>query len=356
MFILEVESTPEYLVQQQVIADPSEVCVSRLTGGVSNQVLLVEFADQNRANWVIKQARDRLAVAQEWLCSVERLIREMDTLQICNELIQAASVPLIGVQAVVPAIHFEDRENYVYAMTAAAENCRVWKRDLLDGVVDQTVAKACGWMLGVLHSGSWNAEGVQDLIGSTEFFDDLRLDPYYRQIARVHQELQAPVDRLLELNLNYRNCLVHGDYSPKNILVNDESVVLLDFEVGHYGDPAFDLGFFLTHLHIKALIAGDRFDEYASLIDVFWSAYATEICKVLSEQELVALEYRSCLNLGGCLVARVDGKSPVEYLADDSTKALVRNVGWQALVDEVGSLDAVGEMMRIELFKEQQAK
>ena len=101
------------------------------------------------------------------------------------------------------------------------------------------------------------------------------------------------------------------------------------------------------------MIAGDRFDEYASLIDVFWSAYATEICKVLSEQELVALEYRSCLNLGGCLVARVDGKSPVEYLADDSTKALVRNVGWQALVDEVGSLDAVGEMMRIELFKEQ---
>ena len=149
---------------------------------------------------------------------------------------------------------------------------------------------------------------------------------------------------------------MHGDYSPKNILVNDESVVLLDFEVGHFGDPAFDLGFFLTHLHIKALIAGNRFDEYASLIDVFWNAYVEKISKVLSEQEFVALEQRSCLNLGGCLVARIDGKSPVEYLADDSTKALVRNVGWQALVDEVGSLEAVREMMRIELFKEQQAK
>ena len=353
MFILEVESAPEYLVQQQVVADPSEVSVSLLTGGVSNRVLLVEFADRNRANWVVKQARDRLAVEQEWLCSVERVIREMDTLQICNELIQAASAPSNGVQAVVPAIHFEDRENYVYAMTAAAEDCRVWKRDLLDGVVDQAVAKACGWMLGVLHSGSWKAEAIQNLIGSTEFFDDLRLDPYYRQITRVHPELQAPVSRLLESNINHRNCLVHGDYSPKNILVNDQCVVLLDFEVGHFGDPAFDLGFFLTHLHIKALIAGNRFDEYASLIDVFWNAYVEEISKVLSEQEFVALEQRSCLNLGGCLVARIDGKSPVEYLADDSTKAVVRNVGWQVLVDEVEGLGAVREIMRIQLSKEQ---
>ena len=122
---------------------------------------------------------------------------------------------------------------------------------------------------------------------------------------------------------------------------------------GHFGDPAFDLGFFLTHLHIKALIAGNRFDEYASLIDVFWNAYVEEISKVLSEQEFVALEQRSCLNLGGCLVARIDGKSPVEYLADDSTKAVVRNVGWQVLVDEVEGLGAVREIMRIQLSKEQ---
>ena len=86
---------------------------------------------------------------------------------------------------------------------------------------------------------------------------------------------------------------------------------------------------------------------------MFWNAYVEEISKVLSEQEFVALEQRSCLNLGGCLVARIDGKSPVEYLADDSTKAVVRNVGWQVLVDEVEGLGAVREIMRIQLSKEQ---
>tara|TARA_B100000945_G_C20405503_1_gene609772 strand:- start:818 stop:1879 length:1062 start_codon:yes stop_codon:yes gene_type:complete len=353
VYILEVESTPEYLVHQQVITEPSEVSVSLLDGGVSNRVLLVEFTDSARENWVLKQARDRLAVEQEWLCSVERVIREMDTLQICNDMIQLASVPLSGVPAVVPAIHFEDRNNYVYAMTAAAADCRVWKTDLLDGVVDSSVAQACGWLLGVLHAGSWMNGAVRNAIGSTEFFDDLRLDPYYRQIARVHSALQAPVDRLLELNGSHRHCLVHGDYSPKNILVNEQQVILLDFEVGHFGDPAFDLGFFLTHLHIKTLIAGSRVEEYASLIDRFWIAYQAQVSNVLSQQELVSLERRTCLNLGGCLVARVDGKSPVEYLVDESVKTVVRNVGWNILVSELETLAEVRELMHSELQKKQ---
>ncbi len=345
MFVLEVESTPEYLIRHQVIADPAEVCVSLLTGGVSNRVLLVEFSDPARENWVIKQARDRLAVEQEWLCSVERVIREMDTLRICNEVIQSTQSVSPNLQAVVPAIHFEDRENFVYAMTAAPADCREWKRDLLDGSADPQVAEACGWLLGVLHSGSWNADDVQQRIGSTEFFDDLRLDPYYRQIARVHPELQAPVANLLELNETHRHCLVHGDYSPKNILVNDQSVILLDFEVGHFGDPAFDLGFFLAHLHIKTMIAGEKFDEYARLIDRFWEAYAKVMAGVLQDDELKALERRACLNLGGCLVARVDGKSPVEYLTGEEIKRIVRQAGWEILTSPQEGLASVRTLM-----------
>ena len=345
VYILEVESTPEYLVHQQVISEPSEVRVSLLTGGVSNRVLRVEFHDPQRENWVIKQAREKLAVEQEWLCSVERLIREMDTLQICNQLIKQTQTKSPGHQASVPEIHFEDRENYVYGMTAASADCRVWKADLLDGEVDPRVAQGCGWLLGVLHAGSWGHDAVQQSIGSTEFFDDLRLDPYYRQIARVHLELKESVERLLTLNQQHRHCLVHGDYSPKNILVNDSSVVLLDFEVGHYGDPAFDLGFFLTHLHIKTLISGSRFNQYTELIDQFWQSYSQVMRDVLSPTELDVLEARACQNLGGCLLARVDGKSPVEYLTEQNYKAAVRHVGWNTLVNELPSLAAVRELM-----------
>ena len=349
MYLLEVDSTPDYLVGQQVISEVSEVQVSLLTGGVSNRVILVEFEDAQRPNWVIKQARDRLAVEQEWLCSVERVLREMDMLQICNQLIGTSSALAGQRRAVVPEILFEDRENYVYAMTAADSDSRVWKQDLLAGHVDPQVAECCGWLLGVLHSQSWGADSVRQRIASTEFFDDLRLDPYYRQVARVHSELEDPVAKLLQSNLENRHCLVHGDFSPKNILVNDRAVVLLDFEVGHYGDPAFDLGFFLTHLHIKTLISGNRFDDYAALIDGFWGAYKTQMMTVLDTSEMSALECRACLNLGGCLLARVDGKSPVEYLTDASQQELVRRVGWQALTENKNSLAVVRESMLAEL-------
>lgn len=349
MYILEVETTPEYLIRQQVISDPAEVRVSLLTGGVSNRVLLVEFMDPRRENWVVKQARDRLAVEQEWLCSVERVIREMDTLRICNQLVRQTQTDSPGYKAVVPEIHFEDRENYVYAMTAASADCSVWKEDLLAGIVDSRVAQGCGWLLGVLHAGSWGNEAVQQSIGSTEFFEDLRLDPYYRQIARVHAELTEPVERLLASNQQYRHCLVHGDFSPKNILVNDEAVVLLDFEVGHYGDPAFDLGFFLTHLHIKTLISGSRFYQYIELIDQFWQSYSQVMRDVLSPSDLNALEARACQNLGGCLLARIDGKSPVEYLNQQKHKAIVRHVGWFTLVNELQTLAAVRKLMDSEV-------
>ena len=351
MDILSVESTPGYLVDQQVIAHSDEVLVTQLMGGVSNYVLLVEFLDTQRQNWVLKQARDRLAVEQEWLCSVERVIREMDTMQICHDIIAASGCAPDGRQAVVPEIHFEDRDNYIYAMTAAPKDCRVWKQDLLGGIVDSDVARSCGWLLGVLHSQSWDSQEVQSQISSTEFFDDLRLDPYYRQIARVHAGLNSPIEKLLQSNLDHRLCLVHGDYSPKNILVDKQSVVLLDFEVGHYGDPAFDLGFFLTHLHIKTLIAGTRFNEYANLIDVFWDAYQQQLQTVLSEADLQALQERAALNLGACLIARVDGKSPVEYLTDLEQQACVRQVGWTTLVEEADDLQRVREIMKATMLR-----
>ena len=128
-------------------------------------------------------------------------------------------------------------------------------------------------------------------------------------------------------------------------MVNDSSVVLLDFEVGHYGDPAFDLGFFLTHLHIKTLISGSRFNQYTELIDQFWQSYSQVMRDVLSPTELDVLEARACQNLGGCLLARVDGKSPVEYLTEQNYKAAVRHVGWNTLVNELPSLAAVRELM-----------
>jgi len=121
---------------------------------------------------------------------------------------------------------------------------------------------------------------------------------------------------------------VHGDYSPKNLLVWPGHVMLIDFEVGHYGDPAFDLGFFLSHLVLKSIWSGRRQAEYCQLAAEFWRAYHERLAATISAAELTALEERMLSNLAGCLLARIDGKSPVDYLSEDQrgvARGLARN-------------------------------
>ena len=61
--------------------------------------------------------------------------------------------------------------------------------------------------------------------------------------------LRAEAERLVTC----RSVLVHGDFSPKNLLVSGDRLVIIDCEVAWYGDPAFDLAFLLNHLCLKAL-------------------------------------------------------------------------------------------------------
>jgi 5-methylthioribose kinase len=342
MFILEVDTVGQYLVDQDVIASAGDVQVRQLLGGVSNRVLLVVFSG-GKESWVLKQARERLAVEQPWFCSVKRVLREMDVLQISNRMLaeQANALPC---QSVVPEILFEDRENYVYAMTAMPGNAREWKQDLLAGELDAEIFKSVGWLLGTLHSSSWEDSEIAKTVGDQGFFEELRIDPYYRQIARVHPALLPAIDALVSDLAGHRHCLVHGDFSPKNMLVDDTDVarlMLLDFEVGHFGDPAFDLGFFLTHLVIKSIHDSSRAVQYAKMVQVFMEEYQRVMLPRVGDAAVAEIEGRGCTNLGACLVARVDGKSPVEYLSDLGQQETVRQLGKRLLLDGVQRVENV---------------
>jgi aminoglycoside phosphotransferase (APT) family kinase protein len=342
MFILEVDTVGQYLVDQEVIASVSDVQVRQLLGGVSNRVLLVVFSE-DKEPWVLKQAREQLAVEQPWFCSVRRVLREMDVLQISNRLL-ADKANALQCQSVVPKILFEDRENYVYAMTAMQGNAREWKQDLLAGKLDTEIFKSVGWLLGTLHSGSWEDSEIAERVGDQRFFEELRIDPYYKQIARVHPALQPAIDGLLSDLADQRHCLVHGDFSPKNMLVDDTAVtrlMLLDFEVGHFGDPAFDLGFFLTHLVIKSIRDSPRVVQYAAMAQIFIEEYQRVMLPRVGEAVVAEIERRGCTNLGACLVARVDGKSPVEYLSDPEQQETVRQLGKRLLLGDVERVENV---------------
>ncbi len=360
MIVLEAETAAEYLVTQGWTDAAFRITAKTLSGGVSNRVILVCCETANPPALVLKQARRRLQVAQLWECGMERVFREIDTLKICQQILAKDVDASLVFAPTVPRLVFEDRENFVFAMTAAPDEHVVWKEQLLAGTANVEIARACGHLLAKLHGDSWLDPDVCSLLDDTTFFDDLRLDPYYRQISRVHGELRQPVAELLESLQQHKRCLVHGDFSPKNLLVTDNQVILLDFEVGHFGDPAFDLGFFLTHLVIKAIRADDAFDAYWQLIDVFWTRYLHDLSAgilsagilsagILSAgiapRELELLPQRVLRNLGACLIARVDGKSPVDYLpdADQSSndqssnevgpKSKVRQTGWSLLTN-----------------------
>lgn len=351
MYELTSETALAYLAARgRGYDEPIEV--RELLGGVSNVVLLVTLPERGE-RFVLKQARGRLRVKEEWLCPVERIWREALTLRICGELLAKLRIANCGLrnegqsppptsimaafQPCVPEVLWEDRENYCFAMRAAPEGHQTWKELLLAGELPLSlgIAAACGQMLAALHGGSWGNAEIAGRLDDRTFFDQLRIDPYYRQVAKVHPDLAPQIQSLIDSVWSHRQCLVHGDFSPKNLLVwqgsrlapRDESitrsvmpalgqVMLIDFEVGHYGDPAFDLGFFLTHLVLKAIRSRTKRDGYLRLATVFWNTYRAGLTGKASAHEIDDLERRAMGNLAGCMLARVDGKSPVEYLSN----------------------------------------
>jgi 5-methylthioribose kinase len=328
---IDSDTTADYLRETGRVGLTEDVAVRELSGGVSNLVLLVTLPARSHS-LVVKQARERLRVKDDWRCSPERIWREVAVLRICGELLAARSTEVEArsedrLTAFVPEVLWEDRENYVYAMTAAPENHKTWKEMLLAGQIEQSreIAVTCGRLLGQLHAASWRDESIARELDDRSYFDQLRVDPYYRRVAAVHSDLTPRIGELIDSVWQHRRCLVHGDFSPKNLLVWPSRIMLIDFEVGHYGDPAFDLGFFLTHLMLKSVWSGSSRNEYLGLADDFWQAYRSTLAPHIPAAELLSLERRLLLNFAGCLLARVDGKSPVDYLAA-SQQATVRQI------------------------------
>jgi hypothetical protein len=330
------DTASDYLRSSGRVASNEPIEVRELAGGVSNVVLLVTLPWRGE-RFVLKQARERLRVQEDWRCSVERIWGEVEVLRICGELLvegrRTKDEGRILFAPCVPGVLWEDRANYMYAMAAAPEVHRTWKEALLGEWTKDNlrVAVAAGRLLGRLHAGTWRNNTVARQLDDRSFFDQLRLDPYYRFTAGVHGDRAPQLKQLIDSVWSHRLCLVHGDFSPKNLLVSPGQAMLIDFEVGHYGDPAFDLGFFLAHLVAKAVRARQVCRQFLALAGLFWIVYRVRLATVATSSELADLQRRMMLNLAGCLLARADGKSPLEYLTSEERQA-IRTLGREWLV------------------------
>ena len=307
MTILNIEQPTQllaYLRRHNHIAAGDEVIITPLAGGVSNRTVLVERA--NGEAWVIKQALAKLRVAVDWFSSPERIHREAAGMRALVDLLPPGSVP---------GLIFEDHETHLLAMQAVPQPHANWKTMLLAGDLVHDHVAQFAQMLGAMHGHS--AQKQDELaphFTDRSFFETLRLEPYYLYTASLHAIAQDFYTKLVDETRAQSLALVHGDYSPKNVLVYNGRLVLLDHEVIHWGDPCFDLGFSFTHLLSKAHHVAAQRQAFIDAAQFYWQVYVDSVDYLAS---LDGFEPRAVRHTLACLLARVDGRSPLEYLTPD---------------------------------------
>jgi 5-methylthioribose kinase len=286
-----------------------EPSIRLLSGGVSGNILVVEL--EGRAVCV-KQALPQLKVAREWLAPVGRIFAEIEWLRAAAALIPGH----------VPGVIAVDRGNRAFVMEYLPEaDYANWKAELLAGRVDCAVGTQLGDLLGRMHSGTAHRPAAARRFPYEANFFALRLDPYLLEAARVHPDLAPQLVGLVHVIQTNRHAVVHGDVSPKNVLLGKRGAVILDAECAYYGDPAFDVAFLLNHILLKAVKNPGIAAGCTNLFDDIVIAYRPYV----SWETADAFESRVAALLPGLMLARVDGKSPVEYL-DDGQRAHVRSV------------------------------
>ena len=280
-----------------------------LTGGVASDIWLIRSPSRS---FVIKRALEKLRVAADWHAPIARNAAEAAWLRTAADIIPHS----------VPKLLAHDPDAGFFAMEfLPPERFPVWKAELRDGVADADFARQVGRQLGRVHSGTAGGKVREADFNPDATFHAIRLEPYLLFTAGRHPSIAGKLGALVDQTLATKLALVHGDVSPKNILVGEAGPIFLDAECAWYGDPAFDLAFCLTHLVLKCVW------NPAAAASVFVPSFTGLVEAYLGEvdwEHAAALERRAARLLPAIVLARIDGKSPVEYIGDQADKESVR--------------------------------
>jgi len=282
----------------------------RLTGGVSSDIWRIDLPT---GPVCVKRALAKLRVAADWRAPVER--NEYEAAWIRRA---AAAAP-----GSVPRLLGQDTASGALAMEfLPADRYRLWKAELHAGRADPAFAAHVARALAGIHAATAADPAVAAEFPTDNIFYDIRLEPYLVATARVHPDLTDALHALVSATQANKRALVHGDVSPKNILVGPGGPVFLDAECAWWGDPAFDLAFCLNHLLLKCLWTPSARDRFLACFDALADTYLAGV----NWEPPAQLQVRAAHLLPGLFLARVDGKSPAEYVTDAADKDRVRRV------------------------------
>lgn len=283
--------------------------VEPLTGGVSSDIIKITLVDGRLA--CAKRALQKLKVATDWQAPLERNHYEVAWLRRASGIVPGAA----------PKVFAEDQARGIALLEYLPPgDYTLWKADLLAGQADPAVPAKVAGVLGRIHAATLNDPTAAAEFPTDSLIDALRYDPYLRFLAGRYPDLSAHILAVLDRSFHSKLALVHGDVSPKNILVSrlDDHPVLLDAECAWYGDPAFDAAFCLNHLLLKSIhlpALGPELRRQARGFAETWLGHFPEALRPELEDRVAAL--LPCL-----MLARVDGKSPVEYLSETSRETV----------------------------------
>lgn len=292
----------KYLIESGLIDRNDEPIIENLPGGVSSNVWKIVL---NNKRWVMKQALRKLKVEAEWFSDVERIHREHEVMVALNDLIP---------KGIIPKVVHVDYTKHIYIMESAEEGAQTWKEILMHGNLSITIAENAGYLLSEIHLRSNDMDaGNKIKFQDQTYFVQLRIEPFHRCLMQRYPDLASEIQELIDELTLQKICLVHGDFSPKNMLLEKENnILLIDFEVAHWGNPVFDIAYCVGHLMLKGWFLKKQ-QEFLELIEAFLRAYGSKINNLMP-------------HLGLMLLARMDGKSPINYINDQKMKESIRKV------------------------------
>ena len=310
--LLNESTVVAYLTKRGIISGLAEV--EELTGGVSNVVLGIKSGDKDL---VLKQALPQLRVTAVWKADQRRAIVEANGMKLLHSITPDSVPDLIDL----------DPEEFTLTMDRLPRECTVWKTDLLEGVIKPSVGKDLGRTLATWHNFGANSKEALDAYMEDSLFDQLRVTPFYRAVAKVNPALDKRIQELITEITTIKITLVHGDFSPKNIMITGaDKPIILDFEVMHTGNPVFDLGFVSAHLLCKYLRIEDSAQR--ELLRETAIAFINSYAQTSNIPVTTSLPHHVAV----IALARVEGVSPVNYL-DEAAKARVQSVTKAAIAN-----------------------